>query len=299
MKRCDVRVRMALLAALFLFLSRVPAQAQEGGNPAGSAAIEVASSEVAEHFVTGSHLIHYAAAESSRLEWYVGLKIVVTPAGTVTSATPFSGRPEWYEAATALAKTWQYLPFQRKGASIYATFTELVFIVPPEKRPDEHASFPDIKDWGSLRIPLRRTGCFGSCPSYRLTIFGNGTVEYNGDGFVEYCGGYRGHVSQDVARQLADLFKNADYFNLFDRYALNATDLPTYITSIAFDDKNKSVRDYSGLRAGMPERVSDIENAIDRLAGPQVWAKGMDSHIECESSFVPVTTSNVPAEKIQ
>ena len=56
--------------------------------------------------------------------------------------------------------------------------------------------------------------------------------------------------------------------------------------------------DYAGVRAGMPEVVDNLENSIDRLAGPKIWAKGMNSHVECEDSFVPRTTSDVPLEQI-
>jgi hypothetical protein len=93
---------------------------------------------------------------------------------------------------------------------------------------------------------------------------------------------------------LVDVFRKADYFRLFSRYVSSATDLPTYVTSIAFDDKAMSVTDYWGVRMGMPDVVTEVENTIDRLAGPKVWAKGMDSHVECEHSLVPTTTSDVP-----
>jgi hypothetical protein len=166
----------------------------------------------------------------------------------------------------------------------------------PERRPAEHVEFPQIKEWSSLRMSLRRTGCFGTCPSYSLTVLGNGSVIYHGDAFVHYCGDYRGNVSQQVVHQLVDVFRKADYFRLFSRYVATATDLPTYTTSIAFDDKAISVTDYWGTRVGMPDVVTEVENTIDRLAGPNIWAKGMDSHVECEDSLIPTTISDVPSK---
>ena len=151
-----------------------------------------------------------------------------------------------------------------------------VNIVPPERRPEEHPtnpSFPEIKNWNSVRITLRRTRCFGNCPSYSVAISGDGSVVYHGDAYVRYCGNLQGQISQDVIQQLAQMFRSADYFNLFDRYAMNITDAPTYTTSITFDGKSKSVIDYDGLWVGMPETVTDIEDAVDRLAGPNASAK--------------------------
>jgi hypothetical protein len=73
----------------------------------------------------------------------------------------------------------------------------------------------------------------------------------------------------------------ADYFNLFDRCVLNATDSPTYTTSISFDGKTKSVVDYVGVRVGMPEAVYAIEETMDRLAGPSMWVNPSDAHARC------------------
>jgi hypothetical protein len=119
---------------------------------------------------------------------------------------------------------------------------------------------------------------------------------YDGQSYGHYCGEYRGRVSQEVVQKLLSLFRNANYFNLFDHYAIDATDLPGYATTIAFDDKSKFVSDYEGVYVGMPESVLAIEDAIDRLAGPQVWAKGMYSDTECGAINVPVTTSDVPSK---
>jgi Domain of unknown function (DUF6438) len=295
-------MKMLLFQALVSALvCRFPLLAQSGTSKGSipDVPIEIRQSEAAEHFLSGKRLIHSDAPEARGFGFYVDLKLVVTPSGIVESAIPVSGRPEWYTEAIALAWNWHYLPFRRNGMTVYATFSSPVLIVPPERRPAEHMPFPKITDWNSLKITLRRTSCFGSCPSYTLTIFGDGTVVYNGDAYVKYCGEYRGHVSADIVRQLDDVFKQADYFNLFDKYELNATDLPAYFTSISFDDKTKSVLDYAGDHTGMPEAVANLENGIDRLAGPDVWAQGMNSHTECENSFVPTTTSDVPWGEIK
>ena len=165
---------------------------------------------------------------------------------------------------------------------------------PHEKRPEQHTHFPEVNDWDSVRITLQRTACFGSCPSYKLTIFGDGRVLYHGYTFVDYCGEYHGHVSREAVQQLVELFRSADYFNLFDRYDARASDAPAFTTSISFDDKRKSVFDDVGVYSGMPEIVNKVEDGIDRLAGPRVWAKEIDTHSKCWGA-VPVTTSDLPS----
>ena len=283
MKRRIFRILGAALACSFQL---VLAQSTANRISTDEVPVEVAAKEATKHFLAGRHSIH-----SNPLELfasYVNLKIVVTPTGVVKSATPMSGGKKWYSEATALAMTWQYIPFERLGTPVYAAFPSSVSIVPPERRPDQHVPFPEIRDWRSVQITLRRTVCYGTCPSYRLTIFGDGRVVYTGAGYVKFCGEYSGHIPMDTVRQLVNAFKEADYFNLFDRYDVGFTDLPTYITSITFDDKTKSVLDYGGVGAGMPEIVDSLENSIDRLAGPKVWVQGMNSHYECENSFFPL-----------
>jgi hypothetical protein len=239
-------------------------------------AFEVPFREADEHFASGERVIHGGLDR-------VSLKIVVTPEGIVQSALPESGSAKWREQAVSLAKAWHYVPFERDGKAIVATLEAEIDIVPAERRPAQRASsseasFPDIKDWSSLRITLRRTMCYGICPSYSLTVLGDGSVVYNGDAYVQYCGEFRGHVAQEAVRQLVQLFKRADYFNTFDRYEMGMTDGTTLTTSIAFDDKSKSVADYSGIWVGMPESIMDIEDGLDHLAGPKVWAKAADAN---------------------
>jgi len=286
---------MVLVGTSFTLL----AQTQMGTNHSQSTdGVEVPPSEVAEHLIAGHQLIH-SATSSDGVGSYVWLKIVATPSGTVLSATPVSEASEFSERATSLAMRWQFRPFLRSGSPVYAGFLSSVLIVPPERRPRERTPFPETKDWDTLQMTLERAGaCIGGCPVYRLIVFGNGKVAYEGHGFVEYCGEHRGHIPQESVRKLVDLFRQADFFNLFDQYVFHAADENSFTTSITLGGKTKSVDDSRGELVGMPEAVSDVENSIDQLAGPKVWAKDSDTNLECKQAFVPTTTSRIPA-KIQ
>lgn len=103
---------------------------------------------------------------------------------------------------------------------------------------------------------------------------GDGDVEFEGTSGVLVTGHHRGHISEQAVRDLLAAFRRANYFSLKDKYVFPATDAPTYTTSIEFDGIKKSVRDYVGLSAGMPEIVPDLEDAIDRIAGTEKWIKG-------------------------
>lgn len=155
----------------------------------------------------------------------------------------------------------------------------------PEKKP-----FPEI-DRAKLRITLERSGCFGSCPRYQVSIDGNGNVvfdtgpnsaelgfgdgpDYSTDTGVRVAGKYRAKIPAETVDDLIDEFQSADFFSLNDAYRSEVTDNPTYVVSIDTGNGTKSVVDYAGDRAGMPAAVTRIEEAIDKAARTDRWIKG-------------------------
>ena len=260
------------LAAVIIWIAQVApssAQLRAPDGQSAQSAMSIPFQEASAHIITLPHLIYSSVPENRRVD----VTVVVTPTGTVASATPSSQSPQWNQTAAALAMSWRFVPFQRAGRAVFATFSFKVHIVPPEKRPEQHTFFSAISDWSSLRITLQRFRCRGSCSPYKLTIFGDGTASYQGDNdWIDYSAKeYRGHVSAEAVRQLVNLFRISDYFNLSDQYEARIHDAPAIMTSISFDDKSKSVLDYVGVEAGMPEVVRTVEDGIDSLAGPKVW----------------------------
>jgi hypothetical protein len=75
---------------------------------------------------------------------------------------------------------------------------------------------------------------------------------------------------------LLEKFRKADYFSLKDKYVLEATDLEEISTSLTIDGQTKKVRDYGGLKVGMPEAVTALEIALDKAAVSTFWAQGLN-----------------------
>ena len=139
---------------------------------------------------------------------------------------------------------------------------------------NQRIPFPEVRDWKSVRITLARTECLGSCPGYQVQVHGDGTVIYEGSNYVAFKGRHRASISQENLRQLVNAFRDADYYSLLDQYYGEVTDVPLYETSIKIDGRSKKVTDYFGQSVGMPETVSKLEHAIDRLTGTERWTKG-------------------------
>jgi len=131
--------------------------------------------------------------------------------------------------------------------------------------------FPEVRDWASVRITLRRTACLVGCPEYQVQIDGSGDALFTGTYPVQ--GERRRHVSREALEGLLEVFRKANYFSLDREYKVEATDWPTYITSVSIDGRAMSVTDYGGLQAGMPVSVQDVEDAIDDVAGTRDWLK--------------------------
>jgi len=203
----------------------------------------------------------------------IGLHLIIGTDGSVISANATEGPKEFYADAVARAQTWKYKPFLRHGRPTVAQIEDRISILPPERLPSTHVPFPKVEDWKSLVITLERTECYGTCPSYKVEIHGDGTVLYTGKAFVAVSGKHSGRITQSSVLQLLEGFRAADYFSLDDTYTWGITDLSTYLTSIAFDSVHKSVVDYAGEHAGMPDAVRELEETIDQIVGSEKWVR--------------------------
>jgi ankyrin repeat protein len=149
--------------------------------------------------------------------------------------------------------------------------------LPNDGRPFEKTGFPEIRDWSTLKITLERTQCYGDCPAYSVEIDTDGTVHYDGLSYVAIPGHHTAKIPQAAIRALYDAFQKADFFWLFDDYAANITDNPSYTISISFDGDAKIIHDYVGLTVGMPKEVTDLEHMIDETADVKKWVSGDDT----------------------
>jgi hypothetical protein len=116
----------------------------------------------------------------------------------------------------------------------------LIFIASASARPSDPSldltSLPDA-DVKTLTVQLERTGCYGNCPAYTVTINGDGRVEYNGKAHVKERGLREGRVEADQIKTLLNEFATAKFFTLSENYSGESctrycTDMPTAVTEI-------------------------------------------------------------------
>lgn len=269
------RMRVSLASTCYVLLACILGFTQDSSE---NHPLAVSFDEVRDHLIGDPPLIRVSLPqrESALLGMQgIPVRMTVDVNGNVTSAvSDKSVSADLQSRAESAAKNLHFRPFERDGHPVTASFEHRVIVLPPELLPIIHTPFPTIRDWNSLRMTLKRTTCFGTCPSYRVEIHGDGTVLYEGQAYVAVTGPHHAAVSKETVSELLDAFRNVDYYSLRDEYVWPATDLPTYETSIEIDGKLKKVKDYAGEQVGMPLSISKLETEIDRLVDTERWTKG-------------------------
>jgi ankyrin repeat protein len=205
------------------------------------------------------------------------LTLIVSPAGDVASADA-SGEDETLKFWPQLqdeVRLWKFTPFERNGKVVTAEVEEYIDLVPPERLPKRHVAAPTVRPNSKVAITLVRTGCFGSCPSYSVTVSTEG-IAFDGGGFVIAAGKHADSVNADEVRNLARRFVAADFYSMAASYRASVTDNPTYVLTIAIDGHKKEVEDYVGQWEGMPAVITELEDKVDMLGGTQRWVEGRD-----------------------
>jgi putative hemolysin len=120
-------------------------------------------------------------------------------------------------------------------------------------------------------ITLERTPCFGTCPVYALTVYGDGTAVFVGQDFVEQTGEHRAIIGVEGVNYLVDQFLDAGYLAWEDAYTnREMTDMPSAITSLTVDGRTKRIDHYHG-DSSAPPALSDLEDLVDATVDTQQW----------------------------
>lgn len=130
-------------------------------------------------------------------------------------------------------------------------------------------------------ITLERTHCFGECPVYKITIYDDGSVVYEGKDYVKHKDRATSQITKSELDELIREFEKIDYLNLDENYASSAkncpelwTDNPSAITSLNWKGKTKTVRHYYGCRGSkVAEQLTALEDKIDKIVNTAQWIK--------------------------
>jgi hypothetical protein len=171
----------------------------------------------------------------------------------------------------------RYVPFMQNGSPVEARVQEVFTLISAEEIPARVVPFPSDADPSRISVQLSRSGCFGSCPSYTVSIGGDGKVTYRGSAYVSISGEHVSQIDGAAVTRLLELFRAANFFALKDQYWASITDVPTYHLSLKIGNRVKTVEDSIGERVGMPTVVTELEAAVDLAADTARWVTSSPS----------------------
>jgi len=130
------------------------------------------------------------------------------------------------------------------------------------------------KDFDSLRIELSRGSCFGSCPAYKITVLGNGRVEYIGEQNVRVAGLQTSTISSRQVASILQSLNDTHFLSLDDRAFDWCFDTPSVSVSVSVDGRTKRVvsdADCFGAKSGIQARFVHTAAEIDKIVGSERW----------------------------
>jgi hypothetical protein len=131
-------------------------------------------------------------------------------------------------------------------------------------------------------IVLQRGACEQRCAVYRLVIFADGTVIYEGRYFVHRSGLIKSGVSPDVLNKLIGDLEAGGFFQLEDNYGFGSSKDhcdsidgggPTAILTVSNQGRSKTILHNHRCVGAVPSRLTDLEDKVDHAVGTVKWIK--------------------------
>jgi hypothetical protein len=130
-------------------------------------------------------------------------------------------------------------------------------------------------------ITLQRGACESRCAVYRLVIFADGTVIYEGRYFVRHAGLIKSGISPEVLNKLIGDLEAGGFFQLDNNYGYGNNngcesidpDGPMAILSVSNQGRSKTVLHHHRCVGPIPNRITELEDRVDRATGVVKWIK--------------------------
>ncbi|HJX84325.1 MAG TPA: DUF6438 domain-containing protein [Candidatus Angelobacter sp.] len=195
--------------------------------------------------------------------WMAILAVTVfaTCCGIVWMRRTMEGNPQPEKHNASLGSTL--------AVSLFSAGLLLLMFLPPRAH-----SVSRLNDLSSLKIKLERTGCFGNCPIYSITIDGSGKVTYLGERFVAKNGPEVAVIRPDQVRALLEDIDRVGFFGLDDRMFDACADTPRAVIFLSLEGREQTVVSDTtcvGPQSGIQAKVVASAAEIDRVVDSNRW----------------------------
>jgi hypothetical protein len=123
---------------------------------------------------------------------------------------------------------------------------------------------PDTVPGALPLATLERTGCYGECPVYRLTVSSDGSVVYVGTRWVKVIGRQQYKLTDAQLGALQSAFEHSSFMSLRDYDKVENTDDDWAHISYRRGGFVKRVRHYHGDNSA-PASLTALEDEFDRI----------------------------------
>ena len=126
---------------------------------------------------------------------------------------------------------------------------------------------------GQWSLAYTGSGCYGKCPVFKLLVFSDGKLYYEGLENTPRIGNYTATASKSEIEDIAAQLRAADFTNMDESYDSLTTDLP--FTRIIFDNSNdKKIITY---RVQAPKVLNKLTDILKHLANEdKIWIEKQD-----------------------
>ncbi len=133
-------------------------------------------------------------------------------------------------------------------------------------------------------IRMERRGCDGTCPDYRVDVFKDGKVGYEGYEFVKTIGKAKGEITKEQVNILEKKISAIKFFSLNGSYGHDGdgctsmrTDGGSVDIMIWTGSNGKAIGRYTGCDDGPPkykremDALKEFDELIDKIINIEQW----------------------------
>ncbi len=165
---------------------------------------------------------------------------------------------------------------------------------PADSTAIDQAHPPDQVAGATPIATLERTGCYGECPVYRLTVSNDGSVVYVGTRWVKVLGRQQYKLTEAQLSELQTAFERANFMQLRDYDRVENTDDDWAHVSYRRGNIVKHVRHYHGDNSA-PAALSTLEDEFDRIVDSGRFIGVPSANGALSPSAPPASADSAPA----
>lgn len=118
-------------------------------------------------------------------------------------------------------------------------------------------------------ISIEQTACFGECPTYKLTINGNGSALLDARRFMDSIGVFEAKVNSDTLCVIFSAAQKCKWETYDEEYISGYSDMPATIIQYSNNQRDTFTVRFEGKRA--PLQLLLIAEGLKSIKGAAKW----------------------------